>query len=844
MAPKSTNVTPVPLPEAAAGPAKPAKGAKAKAPDNPATVPAVQGAVSVRDARSGLLIPRVTLICERGTHLTTDLEGRGTLPLNEAHGRWLVAKNGFEPLELPALSFTAANGHGPSATIELVPSDGHQGGGLPIFFHEHSPRRSRPDAIESISVHGEFCNWRGDINNLARHPWAPGLWAMRLPMPAYITSTDVRYRLNKSWGEDDPDSEMTARGVGATSYIRRRVLTEPELLFTSPRPGSMSGLGDVAIEVRWAAAGVVDHVAENGAPQWCAAYDGGIDIGSLSLDLNGHPAPLHRIQVSADGAQITAVIQLPTRGEYSITLTARDMAGRPAIGLTSVFATTSEENLVLGDQWIGPATSGHPDPPEWLRDAIFYQVHTRVFAFPSDGHGRPTGPGTFRGVLEKLPYLRALGVNALQFMPLFDGPSNHGYVSDCMFRVERDFGTNADFRKMVRAAHEHGLRVVLDFSDTATQTSHPLFQRAVLEPHHPLRPFIRWASDTEYSSYTIHKDTRNGPWPQFDFAEPRAREYMAELMAYWVREFGVDGFRLDSVERVKPFPSHDWWRILRARIKSENPDALLYGELYGESAPFFDDQLDMAYDVRFNDALRDALKFDNAAGLAALMEESYKADPSGKRALRFLSNHDDDRMLTLLGNEERVRQAFTIIMTSPGIPFIYYGEELGMAGEGLRGANSNRQPMEWDRAGGAMHRLVHDLVKLRKERPWLGNHGALTAIGIEGETGALPKAAHAPASPEAAAPGPTAAHAPSGPCQPFLAYLRRGEKPEQLALVVANLSNEPRDVPLTKDALATLAKTKHWVDTMAFTESPRAQWDADQPLRVAARGIRVLEPAK
>lgn len=770
----------------------------------------------VVDARSGLPIPRPMAAVDGGEAIAGSLDGSIDLRGLAPGERCLVLfKSGFESLQAKLPVSTRADDDS-TAAVELRLEHGE--GAVPIYFNSRSPRRKHAEPIERATIYGEFDCWNKERWPMAPLPGAAGVWVGRVELPVTSWATDYRFFTNGHLHEDDPDDAMAGLGVGFASHVHRRTRSQPELRFAKPEEGLVAKPGTLRCDLVFSPAN-----GERSA----------LDPASLSLDANGFPiAPLN-LEIDAAARRVSFEVAFPDRGERALTAELRDQAGRVARAFLTLFVADADEpRRVPPAKWADTTPSKHPDAPAWLADAVIYQVHTRVFR-SANGEA---GCGTFRGLIEKLDYIADLGADTLQLMPLFDGPSAHGYVNTSFFRVDRAMGSNADFRDLVAAAKARGLRVLLDFSDTATQTCHPLFGRAALEPAHPMRPFLNWASEREYTSYTITRDTTNGPWPQFNFDEPRAREYMAEMMIHWIRAYGVDGFRLDSVERVKPFPSHGWWKVLRREVRAARPDAVLWGEVFENQETYFDNELDAAYDTKFNSALSKGLLEDDAR---LPMEAALKAraeDPTGARFIRFLSNHDTDRALSALkGDKAKLRQAFFLLLTLPGVPYLYYGDEIGLLGEGVGKGNTNRQQMPWGDGAGdeSLRAFVRSLSRLRRSNAALRNAGGFDALPVKNAKGVF--------ACRRALPGRLGENgAGSGERGDKRDRGERGDRGQgaEAFLLFANFGAKERVAKLEPAAAALLAG-RSWRDALGSAGSPADENGSDRAIGAKANGAPV-----
>jgi len=238
-------------------------------------------------------------------------------------------------------------------------------------------------------------------------------------------------------------------------------------------------------------------------------------------------------------------------------------------------------------------------PPEWVRDAVFYQIFPDRFR---DGDPRNNPPrtqpwsglpthrsfsgGDLEGILEKLPYLADLGVTALYLTPIFTASTNHKYDGEDYFQVDPAFGGNEAFRELVAALHARGMRVVLDGVFNHCGIGHPFF-RDVAERGRG-SPYWDW--------FMIHGDRlRLEPepnyrcWagctglPEWNHDNPAVRDYLLSVVRHWLREYAIDGWRLDTVEYLPPDFVRDVYRV----AKETNPDAYVLGEVMGLATPWF-----------------------------------------------------------------------------------------------------------------------------------------------------------------------------------------------------------------------------------------------------------------
>jgi glycosidase len=362
---------------------------------------------------------------------------------------------------------------------------------------------------------------------------------------------------------------------------------------------------------------------------------------------------------------------------------------------------------------------------DWRRGGTCYEVFVRSFS-DSDGDGI----GDLNGLTRKLDYIndgdpastRDLGANCIWLMPVAESPSYHGYDVSDYYRVERDYGTNDDFKRFVAEAHRRGIRVLVDMVLNHASSEHPYFQEALRDPSSPHRNWFRfsptvvgkgpWGADAWHRSPVRDEYYYGVFWkgmPDLNYDTPAVREEANRVADFWLREMGVDGFRLDAVpylveEGTVLAGTPGTHRVLRdyaAHVRSVNPNAFTVGEVWdsvGSMLPYYPDQLDSYFAFELADALIDAVN----RGSAEKMLDGYlrlqRAMPANRWS-PFLRNHDQTRTLTDLGGDfGKARVAVTLLLTLPGVPFLYYGEEIGMTGDKRNGDEQLRTPMQWSGA--------------------------------------------------------------------------------------------------------------------------------------------------
>ena len=353
-----------------------------------------------------------------------------------------------------------------------------------------------------------------------------------------------------------------------------------------------------------------------------------------------------------------------------------------------------------------PAATATLQPPSlpWWRKAVFYEIFVRSF---QDSNG--DGIGDFNGITNRLDYLQDLGVTALWLMPINPSPSYHGYDVLNYYAVNPQYGTMADFKKLLAEAHKRDMRVIMDLVLNHTSNQHPFFVSANSDVNSPYRDFYRWAAT--YPGTHWHTGNTgfyygffSDRMPDLNYANPAVTTPIEQMSAFWL-EMGVDGFRIDAakhlVEEGEKFENtvsnHAWLKGYYAAIKTDFPNAYTLGEIYGAGAlvsKIYQNELDHIFNFEVaSGSVNSALGQANS-GINSAITFAKKDNPQGDFAT-FLTNHDQERVMsTLRGDVNKAKVAAALLLTAPGTPFLYYGEEIGMTGK--KPDEYIRTPMQWD----------------------------------------------------------------------------------------------------------------------------------------------------
>jgi glycosidase len=382
-------------------------------------------------------------------------------------------------------------------------------------------------------------------------------------------------------------------------------------------------------------------------------------------------------------------------------------------------------------------------PPEWFANAVIYHIFVDRFATGADepplrdpGSIQGVFGGTLRGVHEKLDYIQSLGATCIWLSPVFESLSAHGYDPTDYYHVAKRLGTDETLVHLIEAAHERGLRVVLDFVANHTSEQHPLFREARTNPSSDAARFYTFSPAWRHG-YATYAHVRTMPELATEHAE--VQRYLMGAALDWLGHYGADGLRLDYV----PGPPHAFWAAFQRGIKHHYPDAVTIGEITSplDEIATYAGRMDAYMDFSLTDMLRRVFA-DRSATLADLLAELQARMPDlplGMARATLLDNHDMHRFLWLAeGDRARLKLAAVCHLTLDGTPIVYYGTEVGVsqsADASIENAYA-RAPMLWG-ADQDTSLLAHyrQLISLRRAHPAL-RHGKWEPVPVEIEDSA------------------------------------------------------------------------------------------------------------
>jgi alpha-amylase len=355
------------------------------------------------------------------------------------------------------------------------------------------------------------------------------------------------------------------------------------------------------------------------------------------------------------------------------------------------------------------ATEAAPEqsPQEsWWRDAVFYEIFVRSYYDTNND-----GIGDFNGVTQKLDYLQSLGVNAIWLMPIHPSPSYHGYDVINYYNVNPDYGSMADFKNLLAEAHRRNIHLILDLVLNHTSSQHPWFMAANADPASPYRDYYVWSKEGEGSGgwYPGNQGYYFGLFwsgmPDLNYRNPAVTADMLKITDFWLNKIGVDGFRVDAAKhlieegnKVENTPAtHEWYKGFYKAYKAQDPQAYTVGEVFGAGSSivksYTGDQLDQIFNFEMSSGFVNSVNGSSNSGINSAVKFALQDMPDFNFGT-FLTNHDQTRSMSVFhGNVNKAKLASFLMLTSPGTPFIYYGEEIGMQGQ--KPDEDIRLPMQW-----------------------------------------------------------------------------------------------------------------------------------------------------
>ena len=373
--------------------------------------------------------------------------------------------------------------------------------------------------------------------------------------------------------------------------------------------------------------------------------------------------------------------------------------------------------------------------PKWAENKVIYQVFPSRFA-----SSRPVSPeqwykapitrmddlgGDLRGIMEHLDHIRDLGADVLYMTPIFRSDSCHKYDTIDYYTIDPSFGTKEDLKELVDKAHAMGLRVILD--GVFNHTSPDFFAFADIRKNQRSSRYLDWYFIEDFPLHANWGEKPNyktfsyfGGMPKLNVKNPEVARYILDVALYWLRECGIDGWRLDVGDEI----GHAFWKQFRREIKAEFPEALIIGEVWHCAEDFLQgDEWDTVMNYPFYQAALRLVAQEKIPVSRFVGDLNYLKGRLHPRVMPLLWNlvgsHDTPRLLHHCGGDKgRMKLIAALQLLTPGMPMIYYGDEYAMDG----GQDPDcRRGMLWDsqRQDEDMYTWYRSLLRVRRNHPAL-----------------------------------------------------------------------------------------------------------------------------
>lgn len=566
-------------------------------------------------------------------------------------------------------------------------------------------------ATEYVDLAGTFNNWGSPITKLTDSD-GDAIYEIVVNGFSLNALIEFKFRINGSWNgrEEFPNAgpNRTYKVLADSNIIT--VWYNNEISPTGPPKANFTANSLTLFE--------------NGVVYYTDASSGKITHWQWTFE-GGTPA---------SSTEKNPTVLYPTAGTYGVSLIVSD---------STVSDTLAMNNYILVNKREANRTS-------WWNNSVFYELFVRSF-YDSDGNGI----GDFKGMTQKLDYLNDgnpdthddLGITGIWLMPINPSPSYHGYDVTNYRDVNPSYGNLNDMKEFVSQAHKRGIRVIIDFVMNHSSTKHPWFVQS--SQNNPLyRNFYRWSvTNPGYagplgtawfsSSSGYYYGVFGSSMPDLNYETQAVKDSMFAAADFWLKDVGIDGFRLDAAlyimetgqQGVNTQATLDFWNEFNQHIKRVKPDAFAVGEAWTNSETILNyvtnNRLDYCFEFDLASSIVNAVNTGDARELSGRIQKVCNMYPFLQYGT-FLTNHDQNRVMSTLQNStDKAKTAASLYLTFPGIPYVYYGEELGMLG--AKPDEQIRTPMQWTGTANAGFTTA---------TPWEAPNSSYTSVNVAGEQAA------------------------------------------------------------------------------------------------------------
>ncbi|MFW6677557.1 glycoside hydrolase family 13 protein [Lacrimispora sp. AGF001] len=375
-----------------------------------------------------------------------------------------------------------------------------------------------------------------------------------------------------------------------------------------------------------------------------------------------------------------------------------------------------------------------PDVPAWFKKSVVYNIFPDSFV--GEKSGSLTQPkevvlengkvcrsrlgGTLKEVIKNLDYIQALGVNCIYFNPIFAAGEYHKYDTIDYYHIDPCFGTNEEFKHLVEKIHKREMKIIID--GVFNHCSWEFFAFEDVMEKGEKSKYIDWFYDLKFPVRRPQSKKEKPGYacfayepkmPKLNTSNEEVQKYFANVGTYWIREYQIDGWRLDVANEI----DRNFWRKFREAVKKENKEAILIGEVWENAESWLrGDIFDSTMNYEFRRICRDHIIGDNKNAITAAkqLEQMRLRYPTNlvNGQLNLLDSHDVPRFLSLCRGELRKwKLACILLMLFPGVPSLFYGDEQAICG---MKENEYRNPMVWSQ-NPQLYEFVQKIIEIRKE---------------------------------------------------------------------------------------------------------------------------------
>lgn len=568
--------------------------------------------------------------------------------------------------------------------------------------------------VSGVSVIGDFNHWDSMANPMKKS--GSGVWTTEIDMP--VGAHLFKYRLSDGHTVLAPDCPSKRDLGGNTNSV---LLVTPSSFDELPGIKGDGKITESAIRHR---PDVEDTGRIDARRFWLRLRTRANDVEAVTIHVGASKSSMS--VVASNGIYDT------WQGEFLPNTKAGEYSFEVRDGSTKLTVGPYRQNFAAWPM---------PEIPEWANGAVYYQIFPDRF---ENGDRSNDGPdvvpwgstptfrnrmgGDLRGVINRLDHLQELGVEVIYLNPIFKSGTNHGYDTYDYMLIDPRFGTNEELKELVAKAHSKGIKVILDavFNHSGTR----FFAFENLRFHGMESDYKDWYFPLKYpieverGQKTYRTFATSFTMPKLNTDNPATKKYLLNVTKYWMTFANIDGWRLDVADEVSP----DFWRAFRKEVKGINRDAIIIGEIWPDAHKWLQgDQHDSVMNYRwkdavlryFSDATETASEFESSL---AQVRNDYPAATLNTLYL-LLDSHDTKRLKNEFhGNRSLAELAVGFQFAYPGSPAIYYGDEIGMEGEGDPDC---RRCMIWDESkwDQDLLGLYKKLIAARKALPEL-RHGS------------------------------------------------------------------------------------------------------------------------